>query len=978
MVGIADVKLYKSSNNAFGGPITGTQIISGNFNNLFANVKKVDQVGGAEYYHCMYIKNTNASEDMDNFNFWLDVDTPPVDTIVKWGFESVVVSSTGYNWQPFFTSTGSNKDETADAAAYDITRFTLAAWFSTPTPPTPDEGFLVSKGGTGADTAGQNNNYSLWMENDGTMRGGFEETTGVDHYAQSPLSYADDNWHFALIYYDGTTVNLYVDNMTTPVATHATTTNPETNAMPIRINQNSRAVSGWLPAGATIDEVRIWNRGMTSSTERNNLLTNVVNTSGLVFEKTFGTPVVGKVAQTISIVSQAPTNVQWYSAGSEPSGSNVGRLKAGEYIPVWVWWHVDANAVARIDDTAIFNFSFLLPSGSTPDPGTGGGGGSGGGNLDTFGIRQIYATITGGRVYNSNWHTATAHQWDATGGQVPAANLDPQDSMADLISPTTCRAIVDPSSKTLTADTNSNKNSWRYYIKDPACTAASSPWKWSESVEITVYYKAGVSYSGGSIHVHCRLMGPGEHWNAITDDNVNACAAAGHEYSYEIKENGVNEFRKEEFHKSVAEGEGYAENIIFPDTNAPHDTWIGMKLVTKKKSSTSMHIEAWKDLTDGASGGTWIKAGEIDDDGTNWKITDSAGISSYGSLPAGSGNCTRISPIDAALTMTGSATGIRCDNTRVQFKKYSVREIDPDDEGSPGGPPPPDPGGGGGGGNPPPAPTDWKMAFVGDEGCGSITNAVRDLCKTYDYTVSVGDHAYASASCWTSTFSSLKPKFNAAYGNHEYSESGGVGPYKTFFGHNLTYFSFNFQNVHIVIIDSNINMDPGSAQHTFVSNDLHAAMNNSAIDWIFAVLHHPMFGASSSHSYNDGNSIQAFHQLFNDHEVAFVMTGHNHNWQATKQVAYNAASPTNPTVFDATPPFVKGPGGLVHIVTGTGGHDSGGGLYSLGSQPSFQLYQNRTNNGIFEVVASNNGKTLTCSFVNTNGDKFNTFVYTTT
>lgn len=174
MVGIADVKLYKSSNNAFGGPITGTQIISGNFNNLFANVKKVDQVGGAEYYHCMYIKNTNASEDMDNFNFWLDVDTPPVDTIVKWGFESVVVSSTGYNWQPFFTSTGSNKDETADAAAYDITRFTLAAWFSTPTPPTPDEGFLVSKGGTGADTAGQNNNYSLWMENDGTMRGGFE------------------------------------------------------------------------------------------------------------------------------------------------------------------------------------------------------------------------------------------------------------------------------------------------------------------------------------------------------------------------------------------------------------------------------------------------------------------------------------------------------------------------------------------------------------------------------------------------------------------------------------------------------------------------------------------------------------------------------------------------------------------------------------------------------------------------------------
>ena len=342
--------------------------------------------------------------------------------------------------------------------------------------------------------------------------------------------------------------------------------------------------------------------------------------------------------------------------------------------------------------------------------------------------------------------------------------------MADLVAPTTCKATVDPVTKTLTADTNADRNSWRYYIKDPTCTAASSPWKWSESVEITIYYKAGVSYSGGSIHVHCRLMGPTEHWNAITDDNVNACAAAGHEYSYEIKENGVNEFRKEEFHKSVADGEGYAENIIFADTSAPHDTWIGMKLVTQLKGS-NMKLEAWKDLTDGAGGGTWIKAGEMLDDGTNWKITNSAGISSYGSLPAGSGNCTKISPIDAALTMDGSAVGIRVDNTKVMFKKYSVREIDPLDAGSGGGT-----GGGGtggGGGNPPPPTSEWKMAIAGDWGCGSTTNNVINLCKGYDFTLGVGDNAYASASCWTSAFATLKPNINSAYGNHEYSESGG-------------------------------------------------------------------------------------------------------------------------------------------------------------------------------------------------------------
>jgi len=671
-------------------------------------------------------------------------------------------------------------------------------------------------------------------------------------------------------------------------------------------------------------------------------------------------------AQTVADVFTAPTNVEWFSAGNEPIGFNVGKLEAGDYFPVWVWWHVEANAVSRTDDKAIFNFTFLLPGGSIPDPGTGGG------VIDRFGIREIYATASGGRTYYSNWHTATAHQWDATGGQVPAANLDPQDSFADLISPTTCRAIVDPATKTLTADTNADRNSWRYYIKDPLDDETSSTWKWSESVEITVYYKAIQDYLGGSTHVHCRIIGPTEHWNAITDDNPAACGAAGHEYNYEIKADGTNQFKKEEFHASVADGEGYADDIHFPDTSAPYNQWVGMKLVTRKKGA-DMKVEAWKDLTDGTAGGTWIKANEIIDDGTNWKLSSQAGITNYAALPAGTGNCTKISPIDCALTMDGSAVGLRVDNTKTQFKKFSVREIDPESEGNP------DPDPGGGGGNPPPVTTDWKIAVAGDWGCGSTTNTIRDLCKDYDFTIGVGDNAYASASCWTSTFSSLKPNFNSAYGNHEYSESGGVAPYRTFFGHSKTYFSFDFQNVHVVVIDSNINMDAGSAQHDFVSADLHTAMNNPATDWIFAVLHHPMFGASSSHSYNDGNSVQAFHQLFNDHEVAFVFTGHNHNWQCTKQVAYNAGSPTNPTVFDATPPFVKGPGGFVHIVSGTGGHDTGGSLYSLGSQPAFQLYQNRTHNGIFEIVASNNGKTLTCSFVDKDGNsKFNTFVYTTT
>ena len=121
-------------------------------------------------------------------------------------------------------------------------------------------------------------------------------------------------------------------------------------------------------------------------------------------------------AQTIADVFTAPTDVLWRTAGNEPTGANIGKLESGEYFPVWIWWHVEADAISRTDDKAIFNFSFLLPGGSTPDPGPGPGGGGGGTTLDSFGIKKIYATLSGGRVYNSNWHlpTTTTHSWDGT------------------------------------------------------------------------------------------------------------------------------------------------------------------------------------------------------------------------------------------------------------------------------------------------------------------------------------------------------------------------------------------------------------------------------------------------------------------------------------------------------------------------------------------------------------------------------------
>ena len=292
------------------------------------------------------------------------------------------------------------------------------------------------------------------------------------------------------------------------------------------------------------------------------------------------------------------------------------------------------------------------------------------------------------------------------------------------------------------------------------------------------------------------------------------------------------------------------------------------------------------------------------------------------------------------------------------------------------GEPPIEGGGGGGGGNPQPTVADFKVAFIGDEGCEPETNDVITLIQNndYDYVWSVGDHAYASASCWTNRFTVLKPDFNSAYGNHEYSESGGVGPYKTFFGHTLTYFTTKFKNIQFIVMDTNIDIDAGSAQNQKILQWLDEANADGTIDWIIVLNHHPWWVDGSHHPADEFEQIETYHSKFVTKRVDFVISGHNHNAQRTHQLNYNANDPLDsPTITDSTSPYVSG-GGLIHVVVGIGGHDSGSGLYDLPTQPSFQAYQSNDYNGLWQIKSTNNGQTLTCSFLDVDDNEYDVFV----
>ena len=311
MVSTSDVKCYKTTNN-LGGAITATQVNSANPNNVFTNVPNNERVIGEDYYACVYFKNGHATESMDNFKLWLSSKVPPPDTELKWGFDPVSTSE-GYRWEPYFTGDGATTfDSTADDPIYDLNNFTLACWFKT-TNPGAVQMAMINKGGNGSDTAGQNDNYSIVMRADSKVEGGFEETSGTNHYATSTATYNDNQWHLAVCQYGGSNVYLWIDDMVTPVATHSTSATPETNAQPVVVGRNSRSSANFW--NGLLDEVRIWDR-FKSEDSRVALLTNTVSQSGLIFEKKFGTDTNVLTAQTIADKYTAPLNVDWQEVGA--------------------------------------------------------------------------------------------------------------------------------------------------------------------------------------------------------------------------------------------------------------------------------------------------------------------------------------------------------------------------------------------------------------------------------------------------------------------------------------------------------------------------------------------------------------------------------------------------------------------------------------------------------------------------------------
>jgi hypothetical protein len=264
-------------------------------------------------------------------------------------------------------------------------------------------------------------------------------------------------------------------------------------------------------------------------------------------------------------------------------------------------WHIDAKLSAEVQP---------------PSPPTNTG-------QDHFGIKMIYATKQGGRVFNA--------PLDQGGNRTLRSGQ--RDGTTDLKPLGDATYTITPSA----AEMKMAGNAPRAYVYDEARS------KLFENVEITCYYKSVATTSGIStgyqgFEIGCR----GEHELAGTHAKV---------YYSRHSLNGTWWRLKEDIHPT--------SNDVTIKTGVPFatNTWYGMKFVQRTDSKGNVRLESYRDTTDGKDGGNWEKMFEYTDSTANpWKGW----------------------PVYTPKNCGCHSSFIRTDNAAdFRVKKWSIREIDP-------------------------------------------------------------------------------------------------------------------------------------------------------------------------------------------------------------------------------------------------------------------------------------------------------------
>jgi phospholipase C len=141
--------------------------------------------------------------------------------------------------------------------------FTISLSFNSKISNAGKESFLINKGGIGKETAGNNLNFGIWLNEKEHLTGGFETKNGKDFFVVSENKYTDNNWHHVLLTYNQSVLKLFVDkNLQAEKNTQGEI--PDDNNLPfIRLGANFLKQNNFYVG--SIDNVLLWNRSLNEN-----------------------------------------------------------------------------------------------------------------------------------------------------------------------------------------------------------------------------------------------------------------------------------------------------------------------------------------------------------------------------------------------------------------------------------------------------------------------------------------------------------------------------------------------------------------------------------------------------------------------------------------------------------------------------------------------------------------------------------------
>ena len=201
-----------------------------------------------------------------------------------------------YIFEPFLKLNGTDFFDIENNDQLQLEEFTLATWFRTNQNSFDEPSHIVNKGGFNNERPGKNMNYGVWMNTDGTITAGFESQQGKNFEILSQKKYNDGKWHYVVVLYNSTVLRVDIDGHT--IGNLEVSETPDTKGkQPLRVGANSLDLDKYFKG--EVDELRIWNRGLTINELNEIYINRSFTTNGQIEYLNFGKNIMEDNKETI-------------------------------------------------------------------------------------------------------------------------------------------------------------------------------------------------------------------------------------------------------------------------------------------------------------------------------------------------------------------------------------------------------------------------------------------------------------------------------------------------------------------------------------------------------------------------------------------------------------------------------------------------------------------------------------------------------